>query len=186
MAWVDVDLLTEAKRRLHRLAYGPRMQALVAVLVKVARDLKGEQDALRGLLLKQTSYGAETLLVEAALNDAYDPDGRRIWIENVGVLRALLYLRDVEEQRPLTYLRDPEEGRPLRYMRDVEELLGPGAVDFIVWCPGDMDPLPSPQQVAAIVNKYRPMGKRWQLNYVSPVVGVPATVVPMTLEPELI
>jgi hypothetical protein len=185
-AWVDFDVNTVVQRVLHRLANGPLMVAVAQVLLRPIVELKAEQDALRARLLLETSYSGLTLVLEKCLNDAFDPTGRRLQIVNHSVYTELVYLRELGEPAPLVYLRETTEARPLTYLRELDEQGSGYETDFTVVCPLDIDPFPTEQAIARLVEKYRTTGKRWQIDLTDATTGAVLATRIMTQDPLLV
>jgi hypothetical protein len=100
---------------------------------------------------KLATYTVQTCKLQAMLNDLYDPQHRRIVINNQWYIEQLPYEGQPTET-PISYEGQPSE-TPISYEGQVSEYLGNG--DFTVICaPGSLT-AQQQKQIKATTNKYR-------------------------------
>lgn len=63
----------------------------------------------------ELTYNSQTIVLESALNDQFDPDLRRIRIDNSDTELQPLYLNFISEQQPEKYLLFTAESPPWTY-----------------------------------------------------------------------
>jgi hypothetical protein len=85
---------------------------------------------------RELSYNGQTILLEKALNDRFDPSRRRVVIRNDDTDLLPIYLNFVREQQPLPVLHFQREQQPRTYWRRYLEILR--QVGFTVYAPGLM------------------------------------------------
>lgn len=85
---------------------------------------------------RELSYNGQTLLLERALNDRFDPGLRRIRIINSDFSANPFYTNYGREQQPPKYLYLGDEGRPPRYLYTRAETIN--SIGFIVRTPAGL------------------------------------------------
>lgn len=113
----------------------PRMLAWLEVLTSPVATLYREFLLYRADVLRQLSYNGQTILLEKALNDTFDPAFRRIRVRNAVGELAPVYVNFVREQQPnpVTYAVREAGYQPL-YLHSQMEFNS--QVDFVVYAPG--------------------------------------------------
>ncbi len=86
----------------------------------------------------ELSYNGQTLMLEKALNDRFDPVFRRIRIINSDTELEPVYFNYVSEQQPLPTLYFSQEGQPLLYLSGWREYTN--QVGFTVRAPRSLSP----------------------------------------------
>lgn len=94
--WFVQTLMPEWWRR-------PRMIAFLRVLLSPVAFLHGLFLAFRNGVIYDLTHTGQTMSLEHALNDRFDPEQRRIYIENKNDLTQIYIYRKIEE-RPAPYL----------------------------------------------------------------------------------
>lgn len=88
------------------------------------------------------SHNGQVCYLQAALNDSFDPELRRIFIRNA-VIQEPLWSYEPEDMKPI-YTYEIEDDYPV-YIRDESEFFG-GGNDFTVWVPITLHPVESELQ----------------------------------------
>ncbi|MDF7809899.1 hypothetical protein [Hymenobacter sp. YC55] len=86
----------------------------------------------------ELSYNGQTMLLERALNDRFDPVFRRIRIINSDTELSPVYLNFVSEQQPMPPTYQTSEGEPLLYINHWIEYVS--QVGFTVQVPRSLRP----------------------------------------------
>ena len=122
------DLVPALLRRPTTLAW---LEALTSPVASLYEQLL----TYRVDVLRQLSYNGQTILLEKALNDTFDPAFRRIRIVNAVGEITPLYLNFVREQQPMptAYFTQEPDYVPLYVYRQVEFNT---QLDFTVYAPG--------------------------------------------------
>lgn len=116
---------------------------------------------------EQTDYriahNGQICHLRAVLNDAFDPERRRIEVKDEGVRRApnLLYLRVVDMPRLMARRRE----RPGQLVLNRRGFGGTGDTDFWVELPAGLLTARQEERLTALVNKYKLASKRWTIMY---------------------
>jgi hypothetical protein len=86
----------------------------------------------------ELSYNGQTMLLEKALNDRFDPGLRRIKIINSDTDLEPVYFNYASEQQPMPVMYFAREGRPLLYLNRAAEYAN--QVGFTVQVPRSLLP----------------------------------------------
>jgi hypothetical protein len=101
--WPDVNWYDLVQRMLPVWWRKPRMLAWLQVLVSQVQQLHGTFLALRDLTLYDMRLNGQTMYLEKGLNDRFDDDERRIYIETVED-PTQFYIYRVEEAQPQLFI----------------------------------------------------------------------------------
>ncbi|GGG33513.1 hypothetical protein [Hymenobacter glacieicola] len=113
----------------------PRTLAWLEVLTSPIETIYQDFLNYQADVLRQLSYNGQTIMMEKALNDTFDPGFRRIRVRNAVGELAPVYVNFVREQQPnptTTFVQ--EAGHQPLYLRHQVEFNS--QVDFTVYAPG--------------------------------------------------
>lgn len=129
-----------------------RFRAWLRVMVAPIVSLHGRLLAFREEVLYELSHNGQVCRLEGLLNDRFDPEERRIYIEDAAKILPLnIFSR--AENKPV-YIRSRAEAFP-RYLRKRSELTRGGA--FVVKVP-TVVVFDGPEMIS-LINKYKLAGK---------------------------
>lgn len=128
---VDFDYL--ATLLLPSLLRRPRLLAWLHALLAPVRQLYADFLAYQAASFQELAYNGQTIVLEGALNDGFDPDLRRIRIDNSDVDLQPLYFNFRSEQQPDKYLLFAPESPPWTYAHLYQEFAT--QTDFTVHVP---------------------------------------------------
>lgn len=113
----------------------PRLLAWLESITSPVAALYRQFLLYRSTVLRQLSYNGQTILLEKALNDTFDPAFRRIRVVNAVGELAPTYVNFVREQQPnpTVYLVNEPDYQPL-YL--YSQAAFNSQVDFTVYAPG--------------------------------------------------
>lgn len=120
----------------------PRLKAYLEALTAPVAELHGRLLSYIEQTRRELSYNGQTMNLERALNDRFDPALRRIYITDNDVELEQSYDNFVAEAQPWQYMTFAREAPPWLYDYLARELLG--QVGFIVHVPVNL----RPQEVA--------------------------------------
>lgn len=132
----------------------PLVYAMLHTILKPIRTIYEDWSIFRNANVYAMAHNGQVCYMEGALNDRFDPDLRRIYINPTGENHNATYIFTHGEQRP-TYL-----GKI--FIRTRLEL-GDTGVDFIVNVPASIAQL-SNFELRALIDFYRLGGKRYIIN----------------------
>jgi hypothetical protein len=128
--WLDLGALEE--QVLPYLLRRPRLLAFARALLAPAAELYGTFLSYTIQTRHELSYNGQTMQLERALNDRFDPALRRIQIINTQTYAQPVYLNFEREQQAETYVFTEAEGQPLYLSTYAEQV---GQVGFTVRVP---------------------------------------------------
>lgn len=152
------QLLTPPIARLSHLEW-------VRVLISPLSTLNAVFVAYRAEVIKRLRYNGQVIILEALLNDTFQPDLRQIYIETVDEKLAQLYVYQTSEAQDPEYVHQSGEAPPL-YIFGADETISVG-YDFIVWVPDDLLTPEQENRIKAIVRRYKLAGKQAAYRYFS-------------------
>jgi len=92
-----------------------RFTAWLLALLAPLRQLYATVLLYQAASFRELSYNGQTIRLEGALNDQFDPDARRIRIDNSDLDLTPIYFNFVSEQQPEKYLLFAPESPPWTY-----------------------------------------------------------------------
>lgn len=128
----------------------PEPLAFVAVLLQPIVQAHNVLLAFRADSLYKVRHNSQKCYMQAMLNDAFDPELRRIRIANT-VFKTAVYFYEPEENREV-FFYEPADNKPV-YFNEPSEFVGEG-VDFSVLVPPDLQP-GTEQAETAMLTKMR-------------------------------
>lgn len=143
----------------------PWFKALVLPLVHLNRLFY----RFRESAFYQLQHDSRKISIEKVLNDSYDNNQRRIYIENV-IPKSQPYLYEKDDQRPL-YLYEPEDEQPV-YLTD-NSAVELNTINFTVFLPvaiqaaGDSEQRKQNIKINSLINLYKLAGKNHSIQWVS-------------------
>lgn len=148
----------------------PLLFGFVRSLLRPVELLHGEFLTFRTESLYKVRHNSQIVYMEAVLNDAFDPELRRIRIANA-VFKTPVYFYEPEENREVWFY-EPADNNPV-YFNEQNEFAGDG-VDFSVLVPPALQPGTEPAELAmltkmrGLVDNYKLYSKNynilWQLS----------------------
>jgi len=111
----------------------PRHIAWLLALLSPVIKLYEQFTAYYFLARRELSYNGQTMMMERALNDRFDPAFRRIRIVNADTQFDQTYFNFVREQQPWKYAHLEREDEPPLYMHRYSEFVN--QTGFTVRCP---------------------------------------------------
>lgn len=131
----------------------PRLMALVLALTAPLRNLQASFNVRRIQNLYRLNHNGQVCYLEGALNDAFDPDQRRIYIaEGDSFSQQYIYTEAEQNTRYLGTI----------YLRGDGDYEG-GSRDFIVVVPDDFNESLYGFQIRAMINFYKLASKRYEI-----------------------
>lgn len=134
--WLDLGALEP--QLLPYLLRRPRLLAFARALTQPAAELYATWLRYTIQTRHELSYNGQTLQLERALNDKFDPTLRRIQIINTQTYAVPVYLNFIREQEAETYVYSAAEGLPGLYLLTYAEQIG--QVGFTVRVPAVLRP----------------------------------------------
>lgn len=128
----------------------PFTRAWIKCLMAPIKFLHADFIAFRKLCLYRINHNSQICYMEAVLNDSFDPNQRRIRIQNV-LFKEPIYFYEPEENREV-FFYEPEDGKPV-YFREDYEFIGDG-LDFVVMVPPDLRPA-NPDAETALLTRMK-------------------------------
>ena len=159
---VDFDYL--AALLLPALLRGPRLLAWLRALLAPLRQLYATFLLYAEAARIELSYNSQTIVLESALNDQFDPDLRRITIDNSDTELQPLYFNLRSEQQPEKYLRLVAEGPPWTYAYLYAEFAT--QIDFTVRVPVALRTPQRTDQLNARVRRFKLAMRHYQLLFI--------------------
>ena len=142
----------------------PRLLAWLAALLAPVR-----QGYLTFLLYAEAArielaYNSQTIVLESTLNNQFDPDLRRITIDNSDTELQPLYYNLRSEQQPDKYLGFAAEGPPWVYAYYYAEFAT--QIDFTVCVPVVLRTAQRTDQLNARIRRFKLAMRHYQLLYI--------------------
>lgn len=152
--WYDFNISKLPALLLPGLVQRPLVYALLHAILKPIKTIFEDWDTFRNANVYAMAHNGQVCYMEGALNDRFDPDLRRIYINPTGENHDPTYIFTHGEQRPVflghIYIRTSQE-------------LGDTGVDFIVNVPASIAQI-SNFELRALVDFYRLASKRYLIN----------------------
>ena len=92
-------------------------------------------NAFRTLLIYKITITPQVCYLEKLLNDQFDNNLRRIYIEDGNIYEGTFIFQEAEET-PVFLYQEGEAGKPLKFIYTEGESSGEGSFDFVVYVPG--------------------------------------------------
>lgn len=159
---VDFDYL--ATLLLPSLLRKPRLRAWLAALLAPLRQLYGAFLRYAEAARIELSYNSQTIVLEAALNDQFDPDLRRITIDNSDAELVPLYFNFLSEQQPEKIIRFAAECPPWTYAYAYAEFTT--QTDFTVRVPSLLRTDQRTDQLNARIRRFKLATRHYLLLFV--------------------
>lgn len=156
---VDFDYLATLLRP--SLLHKPRLRAWLAALLAPTRQLYADLLAYQAASFRELSYNGQTIVLEGALNDRFDPDLRRIRLDNSDVELQPLYVNFRAEQQPEKYLLFVPESPPWTYAHLYSEFAT--QTDFTVHVPALLRTVQRANQLHARIRRFKLATKHYVL-----------------------
>ncbi len=147
-------LLPSLLRRPRLLAW---LKALLAPLRQLYYDFLLYAEATR----IELTYNSQTIVLEGALNDQFDPSLRRIRIDNSDTELQPLYFNFRSEQQPEKYILFAAESPPWTYAYLYREFTS--QIDFMVHVPLVLRTPQRTNQIQARIRRFKLAMRRHQL-----------------------
>lgn len=157
MSWI-IDTERLAKQLLTPVVAKMSHLEWVRVLLSPISTLNGVFVAYRAELIKRLRYNGQVIILEALLNDVFQPDGREIYIETIDDRLAQLYVFQTSELQESEHIYQAGEAPPV-YIFGSEESISVG-YDFIVWVPDGLLTTEDEKRLKAVVRRYKLAGKQ--------------------------
>jgi len=149
----DIDINRIALLLIPGVIRQPKLQAFLLALLAPIRNLYGKFVPFRLNDLYRLGHNGQVCYLEAALNDAFDPDQRRIYIsDGDSYNQQYIYTEAEQQNRYLGTLFLRAEG-------DYQE----GSRDFVVVVPMDFRDDLYGFQIMAVLNFYKLASKRYEI-----------------------
>jgi hypothetical protein len=139
-----------------------RLLAFLNALLAPLQEVNQRFIDLVGVLFYKTSFNGQVIYLEHLINDAYDNEQRRCYIDDPsGILQQPLYVYHKYEGQidPVIYTKAENGTQPIIYGETEDDLLP----DFIVYMPADAYTSLNEPNLRAIINQYRIAGKRYTI-----------------------
>lgn len=159
-------------------------KVLTQMLVPTFKRKKGHVKWLRALItpiitlnrlflafrkdsLYKLSHNSQVVYLEKVLNDAFDTEHRRIYINNA-IIREPVWFYEVDDNKPVLFY-EIADNKPV-YFREEAELSGDG-IDFTVFVPSELQPNTASafdnfiNQMRALVDYYKLYSKHYQIQF---------------------
>lgn len=156
--WYVIDFYLLALQMLPTMLRKPAMTALSTVLLKPLNTLHYGWRQWRERNIYQLQHNGQVCYLRKALNDAFDPTERRIYIGD-GLMHETLYIFTEGEAQDVFTGTEAEAG--VQYLRTEAETADTG-LDFIVWVPATVYNI-SIDGLRATVEFYKAGGKRYDI-----------------------
>jgi len=153
---LDIELLT--KRLLPTRKRGITHIEWLASCLSGISFIYNQFTIFRNQTLKELSYNSQTKILEKALNDNYDDNQRRIYIDNTFDNKEVIYLFNKGEADPI-YIYDISEGKKPVYWYSVEEFAND--FDFVVYVPIGLTSIQD--KIAALTTFYKLASTRFKI-----------------------
>ncbi len=148
-----------------RLLAKPLRLAWLYLIITPVRKLYNQFKDVEEIAIYSARHSCLKMYLEKALNDAFDPLGRGIYIDNVGN-HSRLYLYRKGEPRPIKYIYKKGEinvfvyPEKLTFVKSKEEYFGTN--DFVVYVPSSL--VLNQAELSELVNSYKAVGKRFTID----------------------
>ena len=157
--WVHFDYL--ALLTLPSLLRKPRLLAWLYALLAPLKQLYLTFLLYAEAARIELTYSSITIILEGALNDQFDPNLRRIVIDNSDTELQPLYFNFLSEQQPARYLLFAAESPPWTYAYLYSEFTS--QVDFTVHVPAQLRSPQRTDQLNARIRRFKLAMRRYQL-----------------------
>lgn len=112
----------------------------------------------------ELQFNAQTMSIEARLNEFYNVPFGTIYIETVSVEEDAVYIFWLSENQNPTFISWLSESAPVTYIRWLSEYLTASAqYEFVIWFPQGFTI--DAAVLTSLVNKYKMAGKRFVIQY---------------------
>ncbi|GAA4349758.1 hypothetical protein GCM10023185_06720 [Hymenobacter saemangeumensis] len=166
----NIDFLRLATQLLPPLLRKPKLRAWVGSLLSPLRQQHAAFLLYAAQARRELSYNSQTMAYEKALNDRFDPNGQRIWIENSDRELKPLYLNFTAENQEAKPVYSRAECPPWQYIYSQADFNS--QLDFIVRVPPVLLPSNNPPaaaeltaQLHARIQRFRLAGKRYAVRF---------------------
>ena len=159
-----IDFERLAVQLLPALLRKPRLTGWLQALLYPLRQLYAGFLLYADRARVELAYNSQTIVFEKALNDRFDPTGRRIIIQNSDTELAPLYLNYKSEGQPDKYLRYAVEGPPWAYLYNIAEFAT--QTDFTVRVPVVLRTTERTTQLHARIKHFKLATRRYSLKFV--------------------
>jgi hypothetical protein len=137
------------------------------VLIKPLSTQKSVFLKFRTESLYKLSHNSQVIYLEKVLNDAFDNDLRRIYINNAIIIEPIWFY-EIEDNKPVLFY-EIADNKPV-YFREGAELTG-DSIDFTVFVPSELQPSTTTafenfiNQMRALVDYYKLYSKNYQIQF---------------------
>ena len=137
------------------------------VLVKPIATLKNQFLDFRAESLYKLNHNSQIIYLEKVLNDAFDAETRKIYINNAQINEPVWFY-EIADNKPV-FFYEIADNKPV-YFREESELVGDG-IDFTVFVPIQLKPLQTQQlddflnQMRALIDYYKLYSKNYQIQF---------------------
>jgi len=159
-----IDFERLAVQLLPALLRKPRLTGWLQALLYPLRQLYAGFLVYADRARAELAYNSQIIVFEQALNDQFDPGGRRIVIQNSDTELQPLYLNYKIEGQSDKYLRYAVEGPPWTYLYQQAEFAN--QTDFTVRVPVVLRSAERTSQLHARINHFKLATRRYTLKFV--------------------
>ena len=117
--------------------------------------------------LYKLNHNSQIIYLEKVLNDAFDAETRKIYINNAQINEPVWFY-EIADNKPV-FFYEIADNKPV-YFREESELVGDG-IDFTVFVPIQLKPLQTQQlddflnQMRALIDYYKLYSKNYQIQF---------------------